>query len=235
MAEKEIEFVWLICYVNSEHIDKVEKVLLTKKKYGRVKHYIPMVKILSKQFKGKDIYSYVPLLFNYGFFKVPLELAKNKEFVSGMKSDIKGIYGWVKNEDKKSWDSPYHGISIAIAKTDEIIQLLKSQANYSIYSASDLERVKEGDTINLKGYPFDNIDAEVQKIDFKKKEVKVKLCLEHGICKTVTVSFNNVFYSIYHGGYDIELFKEKSLDEIKERNNGTLDRIFAQFVTNPNL
>jgi transcription antitermination factor NusG len=230
---KEITYVWLICYIDSENIETIEKDLNKKKIYKGIEHFVPLVKILSKKFKGKNIYDHIPLLFNYGFFKVPIEKATNKEFLSGMKSDIKGIYAWVKDGMRRDKESLYYRIPLAIATPEEIKNLIKSQLTNSIYSAEDLERVKEGQIVNLKGYPFENMDAEVLRIDFVKKEVKVSLQMGN-IFKEVIVSFDNVFYSIYHGGYDETVFKEKSLDEIKERNNGSIDKLYANFITPAN-
>lgn len=229
MAKKLIpptNYIWLISYIDSEQVQNVEKDLKRKAKYKDVQAFIPMVRVLNKQFKGKSIFNYVPLLFNYGFFKVPLESALNREFISGMKEDISCIYGWVRDGMRKPKDHPCYSIQVALATAKEITQIMKSQANHSIYSAEDLSRVKVGDIISLKGYPFDNIQAEIKHIDFNKSKVRVLLQLD-SLMKEVTVSFENVFYSIYQGGYDESNFSEKSLDEIKEKNNGSLDKLFA--------
>jgi transcription antitermination factor NusG len=220
-------FVWLICYIDSEQVKNVERDLNKKTKYKEVESYIPMVKILSKQFKGRPIFDYVPLLFNYGFFKVSLENARNREFLSNMKEDIGCIYGWVKDEMKRSKGSEFSGISVAVARPSEIVNLVRAQANTSIYSSDDLNRIKPGMYVTLRGYPFDNINAQIKSIDFKKEEVKVSLQLD-SVMKDVRVSFNNVFYSIYNGGFDEEKFTEKSLDEMKSKNNGTLDKLFSK-------
>lgn len=230
MADK-IKYAWLICYIDSEQILHIEADL-KKKKYGDIEYYIPLVKILKKQFKGKNIYESIPLLFNYGFFKIPITMATNREFLSMMRNDIRGIYAWVKDSMKKAPNSPYFNIPIAIAKPEEIRVLTLEQGNNSIYNSTDLAKVNIGDIVNLKGYPFDNIDAKILRIDFNKCEVKVSLELDDVLCKEVIVSFDNVFYSIYHGGYRDELGNNKSLDEMKEKNNGSLDKLYVNLLTN---
>jgi len=78
----------------------------------------------------------------------------------------------------------------------------------------DLERIKPGQYVKLEGYPFDNMPAEVVSINHKRKEVKVKLLMD-SIIQDVTVSFENVFYSIYKN-FDEEN-REKSIDDLNNR------------------
>lgn len=228
--------VWLIAYVNRDYINIAEEEL-TAYDYDFIKAYIPTVRVLKKQFKGKNIFEFIPLLFNYGFFNVPYKYATNTDFLSELRTRITCIYGWVKDPtkdilinkpnlrlDNKGLIKPM--AKTAIATDKEITRLIKKSRAINIYSAEDLKKFKKGDYILLKGYPFDNIPAEIVNINIKKKEVKVKLLID-ALIKEATVSFENVFYTVYQS-MDINS-KEKSLDEIKDNYGGAaLDKILYE-------
>lgn len=218
---------WAIAYINRDFIDRVQIDLSKSKIYHGVKAYIPTVKILRKQFKGKDIFEEVPLLFNYGFFQLPNKKLET-EFLQQMKKDIPAIHAWVKDTKTvvSSKPSLIQGneplvrsgiIPVAVATPGEITRLVLSHKKFSIYDKNDIDNLKAGDIIQLKGYPFEGMDAIVRDIDLKKEKVKVELLLE-GIIKNVAVSFDNVFYTVYHGIFDETEFREKSLEELSLKN-----------------
>lgn len=236
MAKKWSKFVWCIAYIESSYISKVEKDLSAFPEYIGITAYIPTVKILKKVFKGKNEFEEIPLLFNYGFFKIPVELACNQEFLSEMKSRISCLYGWVKDpvavmrnkpKLKVGNDLAYYNIPIATAEDQEVSNIIENQKNLSIYDKDDIKNRKPGDIITLRGYPFEDMDAEIVSINHNKGEVKVKLLL-HEMLKEVMVSFDNVFYTIYRGDYDDSLGKNKSLDEIQTRGFASIDKIFMK-------
>jgi transcription antitermination factor NusG len=235
MAEKEI---WCIAYINRDYISIVKREL-KQYNYDMVEAYIPTVKILKKTFKGKQEFQEVPLLFNYGFFKMPFNYACNEEFLSQLRQRLTCLYGWVKDcskviEDKPELRMDNDGMIIALPRTaiatdKEVSILAKTSMDNNVYSADDLANISEGDCIMLHGYPFDNIPAQIVKINYKKKEVKVKLLLEV-IMKNVSVSFDNVFYTVYNN-FD-ENTKDKSLNEIDENGINSIDKIFAKLDYN---
>jgi transcription antitermination factor NusG len=216
---------WAIAYINRDFMDRVEKDLSKfPDKYREVKAYIPTVKILKKQFKGKDIFEEVPLLFNYGFFQLPNRKLES-EFLQEMKKDIPAIYAWVKDTKSiiTSRPSLIEGneplirkdmIPVALATSGEIRRLVDAQKEYNLYSKDDIDNLQPGMMIILKGYPFEGMTADVIKVNSRKQEVEVELQLE-GILKKIAVSFDNVFYTIYMGTFDEKDFKEKSLEDIK--------------------
>lgn len=234
MAKNSKRTVWCIAYINRDHIHTVEEEL---RKYNYdVVAYIPTVKILKKQFKGKSIFEFVPLLFNYGFFKIRYKDATNSDFLLELRNRITCLVGWVKDPTKTMSRAPrlrtdnadnISGIKAAATATDkEIARLTKESAAMSIYSAEDLSKFKKGDYIKLKGYPFDDMPAEIISINLKKREVRVSLLLEM-LVKEVTVSFENVFYTIYQG-LD-EKSKEDSYDELGDKyGQNTVDKMIYQ-------
>lgn len=228
--------VWCIAYINRDHIGIAEEEL-KRYKYN-VTAYIPTVKILKKKFKGKYIFEFVPLLFNYGFFKINYKEATDPKFLMELRNRITCIYGWVKDPTKAIYSSPrlsasnsdtYSGISVTALATDkEVARLIKKAKAISIYSAEDLARLQPGDYIKLKGYPFDDMPAEIISINLRKKEVKVSLLMDVMI-KQITVSFENVFYTIYQGLN--ENSKEKSYDETSENfGPNSLDKMLFQNI-----
>lgn len=223
MGRNKTDTVWLIAYIHRDYINRAEEEI---KYYGHddVEVYIPTVRVLQKKFKGKNVFEFVPLLFNYGFLKVPYHKACDPEYLIRLKTQITCIYGWVKDPAKIHSDrthlrrdnanSPDALPSAAMATDKEVANLIESSQSMSIFNKEDMERINIGDHIKLQGYPFDNMPAEIIEINHKKQEIKVKLDIE-SIMREVIVSFENVFYTVYKN-FDEES-KESSSDEMNER------------------
>lgn len=232
-VKKESKFIWAIAYINRDFLNVVEAEL---GRYGYdVEAYIPTVKVLKKQFKGKNVFEFVPLYFNYGFFKVSYEDACNPEFLLQLRSRISCIYGWVKdpaNNIKKNIslradnkESPRALPGSAFATDREISDMIKTGENLNVYSSDELSRFNPGDYIKLKGYPFDDIPCEILEINLNKKEIKVELLLD-AIVKEVTVSFENVFYTVYQG-YDESIKDDIDFESLESGslNHGNRDKL----------
>ena len=187
---------------------------------------------MNKQFKNRNIYEYVPFFFNYGFFQLPFTKACDAEFLKQLRVNIPAIYSWVTDPIKTLKDNPklrYDNLKgqtqVAIASEKEIAGLLKASENMSIFSDGLIEQLHEGQTITLKGYPYDEMIAEIVSINKRTKKVKVKLLLETFITQA-TVSFENIFYTVY-SNFNEEC-REKSLDELDSKGKRNLDKIYAQ-------
>ena len=230
MVKKRSDFVWVIAYIKRDFIDRVEQDLL-ENGYGAIKVYIPTVRVLKKQFKNRNIYEYVPLLFNYGFFQLPFEKACDAEFLRLLRVNIPAIYSWVpdpimalKDNPKLRYDNLKGQTNVALATEKEIATLLRASENMSVFSDGLIDQLHEGQTITLKGYPYDEMIAEIVQINKKTKKVKVRLLLETYITQAV-VSFENIFYTVY-SNYE-EGCREKSLDELDSLGKRNLDKIYA--------
>ena len=212
--------VWCIAYINREKLELVEREL---KQYGYdIEAYIPTVKVLKKKFKNQDVFEDTPLLFNYGFFRIKYKHACNPDFLMELRVRISAIYAWVKDPvnnlqklgklrmDNKNFSEALP--ASAICTDQEVANLVKEAEKSNIFSANEVDRLKKGSYIILKGYPFDGIPAEILEIKKKRKQVKVKLLTE-GIFEEVTLNFENVFYTIYQG-YDDKLTKGDNYDEM---------------------
>lgn len=216
---KDKEYIWCIAYINRTFMETIVKDLVNGG-FNDVRVNIPTVRVLKKRFKGKDFYEEVPLLFNYGFFRLPIPGAINKDYLMRMKASVQGIYGWlyrsagalpktVESTTIQNLTSVKSGEEIEIETTKLVspiivhtikmkeIALLKRVALMSsIYSSDDISALSEGTYIVLKGYPFDNIPAEVISVHPTKEKVKVRLLVE-GNLGEAEVNFSNIFYSIY--------------------------------------
>lgn len=238
---KKVRYVWVVAYIATKEVGKAIRQLSHYEQFEGIEAYIPTVKILQKTFKGKNFYEEVPLLFNYGFFKIPRSKARNPEFLKELREKISCIHAWVKDpanlmklkpklkplvkkKSKELEEIITNDVGVALASDEEISKLIVAQKDFSIYSSRDLENIKEGSVITLHGYPFDDIPAKVVEINKKRKEVKVELLLGSTL-KSATVSFDNVFYSIYKSD---EALIGKSLDDIEESNPLIYNRIMTK-------
>lgn len=230
-------FSWVVAYIDSAHIDKVTQELAKYREYAEVEAYIPTVKILKKTFKGKQTFEEVPLLFNYGFFKIPRKFAIYSKFLEDLKNNISCIYDWVKDPHKVRKTKPglqlgerdnysEKDIPAATANAKEISELLKKSFNYSAHSADDIDKLEAGQTITLHGYPFDGVMATVVEINHRKETVKVKIPIFDQL-RNVDVSYDNVFFTIYHSkSYDDSVTVKNSLNAMVEF--GGLDKKTAK-------
>lgn len=225
MAKKPM--VWVICYVNIDRLHTLSRDLYRYSKYKTIEACIPKIKILKKKFKGKNHYEEIPLMMNYGLFRVPRYFIPNPYFLQEMKRDVECIYNWlidtsaVATEPLMHYgDTLFNPMRVALAKDSEIKPLVEAAKINSIYTAKDLETLYPGKIIRLHGYPFDNIDAEIQKINYTKREVEVKLLLSTSI-KVVKVAFDNIFFTIYQSQYLESAMKEQSIEAIVKPNKST--------------
>lgn len=225
-------FAWVVAYIDSAYLKNVEADLSKYPEYAEVSAFIPTVKILKKTFKKENFFEEVPLLFNYGFFRVPRKYAVFRNWLDNMKKNVSCIYAWVNDPQKVIATKPRlrldgreidysqtgdYLLPVATATSEEISELIKSSVNVGAHSSDDLNLLKVGDTITLRGYPFENLQATLLDIDHKKERVKVKIST--GIfeqCKEVSVSFDNVFFTIYHNNknYFPDVLSENSIDAI---------------------
>lgn len=230
------EMIWIICYVNTKFLPNVLEDLAKHPKYKNIEVYIPTVKLLTKKFKNKEIFEEIPLLFNYGFFKIPKYFITHSSFLDKLKKDVPSIYAWVRDPANLMKEKPklrkdnksvfdYRKSGFAIATSEEVASLMLSEKTRSIYTAKDIENLHPGKIITLHGYPFDGVEAEVVKVDKQGKQVEVKLLLAKHL-KHIKVSFDNIFYTVYRS-HIVNEIKEKSLEELQGANNN-IDGLLAK-------
>lgn len=249
MERNKLDYVWVVAYINRDFVETVETDLVTNG-FSAVKVFIPTVRVLKKQFKNKNQYEYVPLLFNYGFFNIPYNNACDPSFLKRLKDSIPVIYAWVKDpikvlrsnprlrmdnnhsvpEDEinangiKILDKKERSTPVAIVTEEEIANLLKASEHLSVFSDNIVDKLEVGQFITLKGYPYEGMPAEIIKIDRNKRQIKVKLLLECVITEA-TVHYENIFYTVYSDF--TKPMRELSIEDLHSRSNRTMDKIYA--------
>lgn len=203
--------VYCIFYIERKFYKKINREL-KEKGYKKCHAIIPEVKVLRKAIKGKTYYDEVPVLFNYGFMRMPTEYAFSRPFLIKMKREISGIRTWLKDTQtmfprklKKRIDNPedFDDFSVvAMCPRKDVKRFRKIARDNKIFSADSFNRIKEGDFVVLNIYPYEGVEATIIKINKKDKTATLKLYPQMGRME-VTIPLDHVLYSIYQN-YDPE-------------------------------
>lgn len=227
-------YVWAVAYVNRTFLPTVFKDLQPFEDEG-IRAYIPTVRVLRKQFKNKKHFEEVPLLFNYGFFRLPFHRACDKDFLMRMKVSVNVIYNWLYNNSIPEKDEEgryFNSLKVETVKVREIAFLKRACLLNSIYSSDDVSKFGKGDYIVLHGYPFENIPAEILSVNAKKEEVRVRLLVNgDSVISEVTVNFSNIFYSIY-SNFDEPNLTDSTLEGLAERSKSGMDKLLYDGTEN---
>lgn len=231
MAKKKSKtkhFVWVVAYINSDFLKLVQEQLDRFQEYDEVEPYIPTIKVLKKQFKNKEQFEEVPLLYHYGFFKVPRKYAIHYSYLENMQKNISCIHGWVKDPVKGSLQK----IPVATATAEEISELIRTTINLGAHSSEDLDLIKPGDYVVLRGYPWEGMECEYLGVNDKTKKVRVKMFMFLQD-KEVEVPFDAVFFNLYRGkGYDDSVSNKHSFDDMQAK--GTLNNFLGKLEKRKN-
>lgn len=223
------KFVYIVFRINQKYFKTIAYDL---KRFGfhKVKAYIPTVQVLVKTSKGKDIYEEIPMLFVYGFLKIPTELAFNRYFLEDLRRSIPGITSFLKTVQylhnkklKARIDNADIFDDFTIANTiprKEIRRLMNLAKNNEVFNLDDITRVCIGDYLVLRGYPYEGMEAIILDVypDTKKVQVQLVAGCTHII---TTVNFQNIVYSIYTNFNEDKLLSSPSL--ILEKPSGSED------------
>lgn len=203
--------VYCIFYIERKFYRTINEELKAKG-YKGIRAIVPEVKILKKAIKGKTYYEEVPVLFNYGFMRMPVELAYSRTFLRKLRKDIMGIRTWLKStqtmfpkkkrrriDNAEDWDD---FSMVATCPRSEVKRFRKiSRANRK-YSLEDISKLKPHDYVVLNIYPYEGVDATIKKVNRADKTVTLNLYPNMGTME-VTIPLDHVLYSIYHN-YDPE-------------------------------
>lgn len=207
--KKRTPYSYCIFYIERKYSDRINQEL-KEKGYDQLKAIIPTVNVLKKTIKGKMVFEEVPVLFNYGFMRMPTEFAFSRPFLNKLKRSISGIRTWLKNTEtmhqrKKKIridnGEDFDDFSLVATCSRKDVRRFKRMAKENKkFSVDDLMNVSIGDYIVLKGYPYEGIDATVLEVDYINKMVKMLLYPEMGRME-IWLPFDNVIYSVYQN-YD---------------------------------
>ena len=204
----EKRYVYAICYLELKYYLNIKNDLI-KRGYHDITPVIPTVHILRKTVKTRMEFEEVPILFNYGFIKMPISKAYSRDFLRKLVKDIPGIRGWLNSPEslhpKKKrrridnidiWDDFSIVSTVSREEVKYFKRLSKKNKRFSIEDLS----LKVGDYVILKGYPFEGVDATIVDINHRTKTVKLLMYPENGRME-ISLPFDNVIYSVYHN-YD---------------------------------
>lgn len=206
-----MKYVYCIFYIERKFYRKINDELKAKG-YKKIRAIVPEVKILKKAIRGKTYYEEVPVLFNYGFMRMPVELAFSRTFLIKLRRDISGIRTFLKStctmfprRKKRRIDNAedFDDFSmVAICSKQEVRRFRKIARANRKYSLEDIAKLNVGDYVTLNIYPYEGVDAVIKKVNRKDKTVTLNLYPRMGNME-VTLPIDHVLYSIYHN-YDPE-------------------------------
>lgn len=202
---KRTPYSYCIFHVERKYSEYINREL-KEKGYNKLKAIIPTLKVLKKTIKGKMVFEDVPVLFDYGFMRMPSELAYSRPFLNKLKRNISGIRSWLKDTEtmhsrkKKiridnSEDFDDFSLVATCSKKD-VRRFKRLSKENKMYSVEDLINIQPGDYLVLKGYPYEGVDATVLEVDYTNKRVKLLLYPEWGKME-LKLPFDNVLYSVY--------------------------------------
>ena len=188
------KFVYCIFYLEKKYYQNTQE-QLQEAGFHRLKAIIPMVKILKKTIKGKMQFVEEPVLFNYGFIKMPSEFAYDKKKRARI-------------DNAEDWDD---FSLVATCPRKDVRRFLKISRENQQYSLDDFVKVTPGTFVQLKGYPYEGMSAKVKKVDHNTRTIELDMVTLMGGSLTLTLPFDNVIYSVYMN-YDPDVIYASFLD-----------------------
>lgn len=214
------KFVYCIFYLEKKYYQNTQE-QLQQAGFHRLKAIIPMVKILKKTIKGKMQFVEEPVLFNYGFIKMPSEFAYDRQFLNKVKKSVPGIHHWLKDtstlhpkkkrrriDNAEDWDD---FSLVATCPRKDVRRFLKISRENQQYNLDDFVRVTPGTFVQLKGYPYEGMSAKVKKVDHNTRTIELDMVTLMGGSLILTLPFDNVIYSVYMD-YDPDVIYASFLD-----------------------
>jgi len=238
-------YVWVITFITDKYMDRVEKEVALSGLDIQV--FIPKIRVLDKEVKGKKQYVFKPLMFNYGFTKMPYRYACSKEKLAEVREQITAVYGFFR-DPSVSLDIPrvigrtddgepiteHRDIigkyrveeKLALVSGKEILRMLREAQSGSIFDA-DKSTLNVGDIITLSGPVYNGMVGEITSL--KADVVKIKLDMfSFAKAMEVEIDYGNIFYTIYRDYNPNRLITGTSLDELEEREDRIIDKIYAK-------
>ena len=214
MKAKKTKYVYAIFYLERKYFQTINKELQYYK-YDDLKAIVPTLRILKKSIKGKMNFEEVPLLFNYGFLRMPAEKAYSRPYLNKLKKRITGIRTFLKDtqtifprKKRVRIDNAEDFDDFSIVATcprKEVRRFRRLAKENKRFSVEDITNIKIGDYIVLKVYPYEGVDATVLDINLKANTVKLMLYPENGKME-INLPFDHVIYSVYSNYDEYKLY-----------------------------
>lgn len=203
---KKTPYTYCVCRIDKKSWEYIAEDLKIRG-YKHIKPVIPTISILKKSKANKNYYEQIPLLFNYGFIKMPIYRAYDRQFLFKLKKEIPGIVGWVHDlggmhpkkirkriDNAEDWDD---FSKVAVISKKEVKYYRELSKKNKIYSLEDITRIHIGDYITLRGYPFEGIGAEIKDINLNTKMVDLTIFPGRDSTLNIKVPLDNVIYTVY--------------------------------------
>lgn len=208
---KRTHYSYCVFYLEDKYYQNINKDL-KESGYRHIRAIIPTIRFITKNSsRGKDVYQEEPLLFNYGFMKIPTSLVYNRQFLNKLKKGISGIRCWLKNTEslhrkrgnKARVDNAedFDDFSqVAIVPRKEVRRFLQISRENKRLSIEDISSIHVDDYIELRHYPYIGADAVVKEVDLKNDRVKLQIYPQSSKVET-WLPLDMVVYSVYEN-YD---------------------------------
>lgn len=211
---KRHKYVYTIFYLERKYFRTINKDLRDYN-FSHVRAIVPTVKVLRKAIKGKLNFEEVPILFNYGFIKMPAEKAYSRPFLTKLKRKIPGIRTFLRDtqtifprKKRARIDNADDFDDFSIVATcprSEVNRFRRLARENKKFSVDDITSLKIGDYVVLKVYPYEGVDATILDINYQSKTVKLLLYPENGRME-INIPLSHVLYSVYSNYDEDKLF-----------------------------
>lgn len=224
---KRTHYSYCVFYLDEKYYKDINKDLKDNG-YKHIRAIIPTVKYIDHQSsRGRYIDTEVPILFNYGFIKMPTNKVFDRQYMSKLRRSIPGIKGWLKNtETLHRSRGRRHRVDnidifddysqVAIVPRSEVRRFLAISRENSRLKFEDITTLHVGDFITLRHYPYIGVDAIVKDIDWENQKVKL-LTYPQTYCIINWLPIELVIYSVY------EDFDPRKL--LADQRKGDLNRV----------
>jgi len=230
---KHTHYSYCIFYLEEKYYKDINKDLKDNG-YRHVRAIVPTIKFIDHQSsRGRYIDTEVPILFNYGFMKVPTINVFDRQYMAKMKKSIPGIRGWLRNTETlhrgrgkrprvDNLDVFDDFSQIAMVSRNEVRRFLAITRENSRLKFDDITALHINDFITLRHYPYIGVDAIVKEIDWENQRVRLLTYPEtYKILSWLPIEL--VIYSVY------EDFDPRKL--LADQQKGDLSRVTNDQVT----
>lgn len=232
---KHTHYSYCVFYLEEKYYKDINKDLKDNG-YKHVKAIIPTVKFIDHQSsRGRYVDVEVPILFNYGFMRVPTDKVFNRQYMTKLRRSIPGIRGWLKNTEplhRSRGKKPridnlevFDDFSqIARVSKKEVKRFLDISKENSRLKFEDITAIHVDDFITLRHYPYIGVDAIIKDIDWENQRVKL-LTYPQTYRITSWLPMELVIYSVYEDFDPRKLISDQQKGDLSRLTNEQLTRI----------
>lgn len=232
---KNTHYSYCVFYLEEKYYKDINKDLKDSG-YNNVKAIVPTIKYIDHQSsRGRYIDTEVPILFNYGFMRVPTDKVFDRQFMNKLKKSIPGIRAWLKNTEtlhrnrgKRSrvdnLDIFDDFSQIARVSKREVKRFLDISKENARLKFEDITTLHLGDFITLRHYPYIGVDAIVKDIDWDRQRVKL-LTYPQSYKILSWLPMELAIYSVYEDFDPRKLLSEQQRYDLNKISNDQINKI----------